>query len=419
MDLPLFDNPPPGPAAAAGRPPQILSVSELTRIVKELFEQTFYPFWVRGEAGNLTFHRSGHLYFTLKDAQSQIAAVWFRGAAAARQLGLAEGMEVEALGRLTMYEPRGQCQLVIDRLRPKGVGLLQQRFEELKRKLQAEGLFDPERKRPIPALPKCIGVVTSPEGAALQDFLKILGRRFASLHVRIVPVAVQGVRAAAEIAAGIALLNRSRGCDVIVATRGGGSLEDLWPFNEEVVARAVAASAIPVISAVGHEVDFTICDYVADLRAPTPSAAAELVVAKQSEFQERLANLRQRQRQALRLRLGDWRRRLDRAAHSPAFREPLHQVRRHQQRLDELGLRLNRALLARQQAARARLDRAGARLAALNPAAVLERGYAILLDRASGHAVTDAATAPLGGRLTGLLAKGRLDLLVAGRHPAG
>ena len=407
------------PTPPAAGTPKVLSVSELTRIVKDLLEQTFYPFWIEGEVGNLTIHRSGHVYLTLKDAGSQISAVWFRGAAAATQAGLAEGQLVEVLGRLTVYEPRGQYQLTVDRLRLKGVGGLQQKFEELKRRLQAEGLFDAERKRPIPALPRRIGIVTSPNGAALQDFLTVIGRRFASLNIRIVPAAVQGARAAAEIAAGIRLLNESQACDVIVVTRGGGSLEDLWPFNEEIVARAVAASAIPVISAVGHEVDFTICDFVADFRAPTPSAAAELVVARQAELQDKVATLAHRLRQAAGLRLGLWRNRLDRAARSPVFREPLHLVRRHQQRVDELEHRLTRALEMRRQAARARLERTAGKLAALNPKSVLDRGYAILLDRAAGRAVRQTAETAPGARLTGVLAKGELDLLVTGARPTG
>ena len=401
-------------AKSAGKPPKLFSVSELNRIIKDLLEQTFYPFWIQGEVGNLTIHSSGHVYFTLKDSASQITAVFFRGGATAKQIGLTEGMAVEVLGRLTVYEPRGQYQLVVDRIRPKGVGLLQQRFEELKRKLQAEGLFDAERKRPIPALPKCIGVVTSPEGAAIHDFLQILGRRFADAHVRIYPAAVQGDRAADQVVAGIEFLNAHQACDVIVVTRGGGSLEDLWPFNEEKVARAVVASQIPVISAIGHEVDFTICDYAADFRAPTPSAAAELVVGRKADFLERVEQLRGRLRGALLLKLSELRRRVDRAARHPVFREPAHLVQRSQQRVDELTLRLERALRARHALALARLDKSTAKLAALNPCAVLSRGYAILLDKASGKPVTSPQDTSLGARLTGILAHGEADLLVSG-----
>jgi exodeoxyribonuclease VII large subunit len=395
---------------------RIWTVSEINRLVKDVLEQTFYPFWLQGEVSNCTIHRSGHVYFTLKDAASQVAAVFFRGAPQARQAGLRDGLLVEVHGRLGVYEPRGQYQLIIDQVRPQGVGLLQQRFEELKKKLREEGLFDPERKRPIPGLPRCVGLVTSPSGAALRDFIQVVHRRFASLHVRVYPAAVQGEKAAAEVVAGIRFFNEIRGCDVIVVTRGGGSLEDLWPFNEETVARAVAASAIPVISAVGHEVDYTICDFAADLRAPTPSAAAELVVARKAELQERLGHLRQRLAGALQLRLSQWRRRLERAARSPVFAEPRHVVRTAQQRVDELALRAGRALVQTAALARSRLERAAGTLQALNPRAVLSRGYAVLLDARSGRAVTTAEATPLGSRLRALLERGELDLLVAGRR---
>lgn len=404
----------PSPSNAQAK---IWTVSELNRLVKDVLEQTFYPFWLQGEVSNCTIHRSGHVYFTLKDAASQLSVVYFRGAAQAQALGLRDGQQVEVHGRLTVYEPRGQYQLVIDQLRSKGVGLLQQKFEELKKKLREEGLFDAERKRPIPALPACIGVVSSPSGAAIRDFLQIIGRRFANVRVRLYPAAVQGERAAAEIVAGIRFFNETRSCDVIVVTRGGGSLEDLWPFNEEAVARAVAASELPVISAVGHEVDYTICDYVADLRAPTPSAAAELVVAKKAELQERVAHLGQRLRGAVSLRLSEWRRRLERAARSPVFQEPRHVVRTAQQRVDELVARAQRALEGTAALNRARLAQLTGRLGALNPHAVLARGYAVLLDGRTGQAVTAAADTALGTRLRGIVARGALDLTVTGRRP--
>lgn len=393
---------------------KIWTVSELNRMLKDLLEQTFYPFWIAGEVSNLTLHRSGHVYFTLKDKNSQVAAVFFRGAQTARDIGLKEGQEVEVLGRLTVYEPRGNYQVLVDRIRLKGVGDLQKRFEELKAKLRAEGLFDADRKRPIPALPRCIGVVTSPEGAAVRDFLQILGRRFANLRVRIYPAAVQGAGAAPQIVAGIRYLNETLACDVIVVTRGGGSIEDLWAFNEESVARAVAASQIPVISAVGHEVDFTICDFVADLRCPTPSAAAELVIGKKSELLEQVAHLRERLRSRVQLRFSEWRRRVDRAAGSSVFREPAALVRLNQQRLDELALRLSRALDQRHRDAKARLDRLTAKMSVLNPRHVLGRGYAILVDRKTEHALVGADETAIGNRLQALLARGELDLIVTG-----
>ena len=264
--------------------PQIWSVSDVNRAVREIVEGALLPFWMSGEIGSLTLHRSGHAYFTMKDAKSQLRAVYFGGAAVCTRLGVANGSLVEAFGNLTVYEVRGEYQFGIKQLRLAGVGGLQQRFEELRRKLAAEGLFDPEKKKPIPLLPRRIGVVTSPSGAAVRDFLQIINRRFPNVNVRIYPCAVQGAGAAEQVARGVEFFNRADGADVIVVTRGGGSMEDLWPFNEEVLARAVAASRIPVVSAVGHEIDFTICDFAADLRVPTPSAAAELVIGRREEM---------------------------------------------------------------------------------------------------------------------------------------
>ena len=403
-----------GNSDKAASEPKIWTVSALVRMLKELLEQSFYPFWLEGEVSNLTIHRSGHVYFTLKDSGSQMAVVFFRGAAEAQQVKLAEGMQIEVYGRLTVYEPRGQCQLVIERLRPKGLGLLQRKFEELKKKLREEGLFDAERKRPIPALPRCIGVVTSPSGAAIRDFLQILGRRFAGVRVRICPTAVQGDKAAAKIVAAIEFLNRTTSCDVIVVTRGGGSLEDLWPFNEESVVRAVAGSRIPTISAVGHEVDFTLCDFAADLRVPTPSAAAEQVIGKKAELAERLVHLRQRLGASLSLRRSELRRRFERAAGSPVFREPANLVRSSQQRLDELVLRLARALGQQRQNAKARLAQVNGKLSVLNPRAVLDRGYAILLERQTEKPLVSAAETAIGARLRAVLSRGELEVLVSG-----
>jgi exodeoxyribonuclease VII large subunit len=396
---------------------KIWTVSELNRMLKELIEQTFYPFWVRGEISNLTIHRSGHVYFSLKDSKSQVSAVFFRGAAKARQLQLREGMAVEAWGRLGVYEPRGTYQLNVQELRPIGIGTLQQQFELLKQKLAGEGLFDAERKRPIPAFPRCVGVVTSPQGAAIRDFLRILEGRFANMHVRICPAAVQGQGAASQIAGAIHYLNETRACDVIVVTRGGGSLEDLWPFNEEIVARAIAASRLPVISAVGHEVDFTIADFVADLRVATPSAAAEQVIAKKAELQERLQNLKRRLGHRLSLQLSDYRRRVQLAAHHRVFQEPGQLVRLYQQRLDELCLRLSRALKGQCQLSRARVGQARAKLEALSPHQVLERGYAILQTRKDERVVfTESQVAP-GDLLRATLAQGSLHLQALAANP--
>ncbi|MCK5802409.1 MAG: exodeoxyribonuclease VII large subunit [Lentisphaeria bacterium] len=391
---------------------RVWSVSEVNRLVRDVLEQNVRPFWVKGEIGNITIHRSGHVYFSLKDARSQVPAVFFRGAEMARRLQLETGTEVEVWGRLTVYEPRGAYQVLVERIRPCGVGDLQRRFDELKARLRAEGLFDEDRKRPIPMLPKCVGVVTSPQGAAIRDFLHVLGRRFANVHVRVTPVPVQGPKAAGQVAGAIGYLNRSRACDVIVVTRGGGSLEDLWAFNEEVVARAVAESAIPVISAVGHERDFTICDFVSDLRVATPSVAGELVVGPKAELVERIANHRDRIASLLRLNLADLRQRVERAAGSPVFREPANLVRVYQQRVDELGGRIETAVARRLEGLQARVERATASVRALGPENVLQRGYAIVLDPESGQAVSNAEEVAAGQLLTAVLAKGRLDVRV-------
>lgn len=391
---------------------QIWSVSEITAAVRTTIEQSFQPIWLTGEVSNLTIHRSGHVYLTLKDAVSQISAVFFSGAGAARHLKVTEGMEVEVYGRLTVYEPRGTYQLTIREMRPKGLGALQIKFEELKRKLQDEGLFDAAHKQPLPMLPACVGVVTSPDGAALRDFLNIIDRRFSSMHVRVYPAAVQGEGAAAEIAAGIEFFGRNRACDVIVVTRGGGSLEDLWAFNEERVARAVAESGIPVISAVGHEVDFTICDFVADLRVPTPSAAAELVVGRKTELLERLSTAHRTMTNRLNLRLSHLRNSVQRLAGHYVFREPMNLVRRHQQRVDELAVRLEHQLESRVVSATHQVERLRVQLEALNPRGVLSRGYAILIDKASGRAVRQPGDVQPGAVVRGLLADGEIPLKV-------
>lgn len=397
-------------------PAKVWRVSELNRVVRELLEQTFYPFCVRGQVSNLTIHRSGHVYFSLKDERSQVSVVFFRGAVAARQMQLSNGLAVDVWGRLTVYEPRGQYQLVVDRVRSRGVGILQQKFEQLKQKLRTEGLFDLERKRPIPPFPRCVGVVTSPDGAAVRDFLHVLQRRFADLHVRIAPAAVQGEQAAAQICAAIEVLNETEACDVIVLTRGGGSLEDLWPFNEEEVARAVAQSAIPVISAIGHEVDTTICDFVADFRAPTPSAAAELVIARKAEWHERIRTAARRLSTSLALALSELRRRVERAGGSYVFREPANLVRTYQQRIDELHTRLCHSLTRVLDSGANRLEQAHGRLAALDPHRVLKRGYSVLLTTPAGTVVSEADHAAPGQHLRAILCRGELDLLVEDVH---
>ena len=339
MSADLFGTP--GPARDE---PRVFSVSEITRTVRTVLEDEIGTVWVEGEVSNYRKQASGHQYFTLKDAQAQLACVWFaRAGVRLRQVALAEGMQVQVRGALTVYEARGQYQLNVQIVQAGGAGLLQAKFEALKRRLDAEGLFDPARKRALPQFPQFIGIVTSPTGAALRDMLNILARRAPWVRVVVCPARVQGDGAAEEIAAGIAALNRlaARRVEVIVVARGGGSVEDLWAFNEEVVARAVAASALPVVSAVGHEIDFTIADFAADLRAPTPSAAAELIAPDGAELFRHVAQLRAQALRQMISALAAHRGRVDFLARSAFFREPEKRLREAQQRTDlaEEGLR--------------------------------------------------------------------------------
>ncbi len=408
---------------------RVYRVAELTRRIKSLLESDIGAVWVEGEVSNARIYPSGHLYFTLKDETAQISAVLFRGAAASCKIPVKDGAKLRVWGEISVYEQRGQYQLIVRRVEDAGQGDLQKAFEALKAKLTAEGLFDPARKRPLPMLPRTIGIVTSPAGAVIRDILNVLGRRFPDRHILLAPVRVQGAGAAEEIAAAIDLLNARGDVDVIIVARGGGSLEDLWAFNEEIVARAIARSSIPVISAVGHDTDFTISDFVADVRAPTPSAAAELVVRPKKDFEELIAVYRRRLAHALRGQALLLRNRYLRAARSYVFREPAHLLARHRervararenarralesaviqrrQRADEAGIRLAHGVQLRSQRARHRLDAARQSLRNLNPRAVLNRGYSVTFS-VDGRALTDAAEVPAGARIRTLLAKGEL-----------
>ncbi len=405
----------------------VYTVTLLTRRIKQAVESSVGRVWVEGEISNLRRPASGHLYFTLKDENAQLTAVWFRGAQQGAAVRPADGMLVRVYGEITVYERGGNYQVLVRLMEEAGLGTLQARFEALKKRLAAEGLFEAARKRPLPLLPRCVGVVTSPTGAAVRDILNVLGRRFPNLHVVIAPARVQGEGAAAEIAAAIALLNARGEADVMIVGRGGGSLEDLWCFNEEVVARAIAASRIPVISAVGHEIDFTISDFTADLRAPTPSAAAELVVGRKDAFEERLAGYARELESRLRERLLRWRHRYEAAAGSYAFRAPANVLRQYAQRLDAAELRLghgpqqrlNRVVRVLEDARR-RLGHAAERnvdrqreaarrlalqLRALNPLAVLERGYSVTRGD-DGRVLKRAGDVRAGERLTTRVADG-------------
>jgi exodeoxyribonuclease VII large subunit len=390
-----------------------LSVSELSARIKTLLEGGIGHVWVEGEISNFKAHfSSGHLYFSLKDDRAQIKAVMFRQQARAMRFRPEDGQKVIALGRLSVYEPRGEYQIVIDRMEPAGIGELQLAFLQLRERLEKEGLFVPERKRPIPSLPRRVGVVTSPGGAAIRDFLNVARRRFSNIDILVAPASVQGGTARFEIASAIGALNGADGIDVIVVTRGGGSIEDLWAFNTEEVARAIAASAIPVISAVGHEVDFTIADFVADLRAPTPSAAAEILVKSKEDFVYRLSSLRARLEQSIKNMLA--RKRSQLAAETRAMPDPVRYIRERSQRIDDMTARMEALMRNRLAISRKGFENLAGRLSALNPLAVLNRGYAIVTRLPDRKPVTSTSQVKSGDRLDIRLRQGNISAEVIG-----
>ena len=366
----------------------ILSVTELTRRIKSVLENGFSNVAISGEISNFKRHSSGHLYFTLKDEKSQISAVLWRTRAAALFFTPTDGMKVIARGNITLYEPRGSYQIDVVQLQPLGVGELQLAFERLKQKLSEEGLFDAEHKKPLPQYPERIGIVTSPTGAALQDLLNIISRRFPSVEVILYPVKVQGSEAAEEIAEAIAAFNEYGNIDVMIVGRGGGSLEDLWAFNEEIVARAIYASRIPIVSAVGHEIDFTIADFVADLRAPTPSAAAELVVPNAPDIVENLLNYCYTLEEIVSGQITSHRETIESLLASYSFNRPFDLLRQYSQRSDELKNTLDKTISHRFELIKQHLQTLQHRIAALAPEQVLKRGYAIV--SRSGNIVTSA-----------------------------
>ncbi len=443
-----------GPVQEAQRVRRVFTVSELTAAVRELLESEFPEIWVEGEISNGRVWNTGHLYFTLKDGGAQIRAVMFRSAMRYLKFKPEDGLHVVARGRLSVYDPKGEYQLVCEHMEPHGLGALQLAFDQLKKRLQAEGLFDTARKRPLPALPGKIGIVTSLDGAAVRDIIKVLRRRYPNAHLVIRPTRVQGEGAATDIARGLAAIGRVPGVDVIIVGRGGGSIEDLWAFNEEVVARAIAKAPVPVVSAVGHEVDVTIADFVADVRAPTPSAAAEMVVRAKDDFCGRIDRLHDRLRASMRARLHRLRSRVHqlsgvttlagwpvRLANRGRYVADLthdlqragrgvlgRQQRRHQQlrnlldahdvrrRLERTRGRLANAdsgILAAMLRARHRADvrfrSAAARLDNLSPLAVLARGYAVCWDASRSRVIRDADSVQAGERVRVTLARGELQ----------
>ena len=345
---------------------RVWRVSEFTECVRDLLEGKFPDVWIEGEVSNFKASQVGHLYFTLKDARAQLRCVCFRDQARGLKFRPEDGLHITVRGSLGVYEARGDYQLYVSHIEPVGLGALQLAFEQLKKKLEGEGLFEEARKRPLPVLPRCIGVVTSPSGAAIRDILRVLKRRFANLHVQLYPVKVQGDGAAGEIAAGLRHFSRARFADVVIVARGGGSLEDLWAFNEEIVARAIAASAIPVITGVGHETDFTIADFVADLRAPTPSAAAEIVVRSRQEFERHIADHQRQLAHHIRYLLSERRHRVRDLQTHRGFRQLEALVRQRRQRVDDLCSSLANALRTRLVASQQRLTKAGTRIASFD-----------------------------------------------------
>jgi exodeoxyribonuclease VII large subunit len=440
---------------------RVWTVRALVSAVRSHVEREYSDCWVEGEISNLRIPDSGHLYFTLKEESAQIRVVMFRSSARLLRFRPENGLHVTVRGRVTIYEERGELQISAEFMEPQGAGALQLAFEQLKARLQAEGLFEAARKKPIPALPRRIGIVTSPQGAALQDILNILARRHHSANVLIYPAQVQGDAAAGEVMAGLRHFNRSRAVEVIIIARGGGSVEDLAAFNHEGLARAVAESEIPVISAIGHETDFTIVDFVADLRAPTPSAAAELVIRSRQEIEAQAEELHRRLERAVRYRMLMARQELTQLAQHGAFARMMDGINRRQQKLDEQCFRLERgqrqilehwrrrwevaSAAVRHYDARRRLDvvrqrldaevaslaaavralllenRAGldrrvASLEALSPVAILNRGYALVFD-AEGRLVKDAARLRAGDEVSARLARGRVRARVTGTEP--
>jgi exodeoxyribonuclease VII large subunit len=440
------------------RPPErrVWTVRDLVASVRTHIEREYSDAWVEGEISNFRAQGSGHLYFTLKDQNAQISVVMFRSSARLLRFKPTDGMQVVVRGRVTIYEDRGQLQIIAEYVEPKGAGALQIAFEQLKAKLEAEGLFDAARKKPIPALPRTIGIVTSPQAAALRDILQVLHRRHHTVNVVIFPAQVQGELAPVEVAAGVGYFSRSGNVDVVIVARGGGSAEDLAAFNNEALARVVVASRLPVISAVGHETDFTILDFVADLRAATPSAAAEMVIRSRQDVEEQVERLEKELIKGMRYRVMMGRQQLTELAQHGAFARMMDLIRRRQQKVDDLAYRLAHAernllegkrrryetlsaavrhydlrlvlagvrkeldakVAAMAAAARnlllqkrSRMERLTSQMEALSPVAILERGYALVFD-ASGKLVKDAKRAKAGEEIRARVARGEIRATV-------
>ncbi len=428
------------------------TVSELTAKIRDLLAKNFTDIMVQGEISNCREAQSGHIYLTLKDDRAQVRCVFFKQQQRGIKFRPEDGLQMTVRGSISVYESRGEYQIYVENLEPIGLGALQLAFEQLKKRLEAEGLFDPARKKPLPLLPSRIGIITSPRGAAVRDVVRILTRRFPNVHLTVYPVRVQGEGSAEEIVKALKFFNSRKIVDVLILARGGGSMEDLWAFNEEIVARAIFASEIPVISGVGHETDFTIADFVADVRASTPSAAAELVVQTRAQFDKHIADLRETIARLVRYRLLELSRRVHELSARRAFRRPLDLLRQQRQRADEMTSRLALGLRARLEQSRKRFTVAHLRIASFDfrskiaafrlrlerrtaelgvrierllrakrerwqrlalqlqergPLKVLERGYAIATD-AAGNLLRDAAQVAPGDAVSIQLHRGRL-----------
>jgi exodeoxyribonuclease VII large subunit len=468
--LPFDDDPPKAappkftvpPRAAETPKPQapartILTVSELNATIRDLLENQLHTVWIEGELSGCRVWNTGHMYFTLKDSSSQVKGVMFRSALRYLKFKPEDGLKVVARGKVSVYDPKGEYQIICEHLEPKGLGSLQQAFEQLKKKLAAEGLFDPARKRPLPALPRRIGLVTSIDGAALRDMIRVLRRRYPNAHLVISATRVQGEGAGREVAHAIRKVARIEAVDVVIVARGGGSLEDLWAFNEEVLARAIAASPVPVISGVGHETDFTIADFVADLRAPTPSAAAELVVRRKDEFFSHIDRITERLDAAIHHRLRRMETRLHSLEARPGYAgyegrlavrgrhvselasalrqrmtaavarrgrrhellrrsldqfDPRHRLAAVRTRLVSRDAQLQAAVRRRLTVAQNRIGGLAARIEGLSPLAVLGRGYSVTWDASRTRIIRDASTVQPGDRISVTLESGSLDATV-------
>lgn len=388
---------------------QIYKVSEVTRIVKSVLENTLIStLWIEGEVSNFSQPSSGHLYFTLKDDKSQIKCAIFRPAADRMRGMLESGASIILYGKLSVYEPRGEYQIIGTRVEPLGLGALQLAFERLKKRLEAEGLFDEAHKKPIPLVPQRVGVITSRTGAAVKDILNVMGRRFSNISVLINPVLVQGAGAAEQIAAAIDTMNELGGLDVLIVGRGGGSAEDLWAFNEEIVARSIYASEIPIISAVGHEIDFTIADFVADRRAATPSVAAELVVANKTDLARNLEGLTSRLRNSMINQTQLLDRRLENIHDRLVSKSGLDRIRMFQQNIDDLLQRCSVNVQHSLEVKREKFTKSVAELNALSPLAILQRGYSVCLQYPSKKLVRNASEVTAGDKVEVKLANGEI-----------